>query len=70
MAVNPIIESFGRDLIPKYCHGLDSSAVNTAPPCFVESLQGRSNRSLPRLPLHMSAGEINPAVLTSNIHIG
>jgi len=70
MAVNPIIECFWRDLAPEYCHGLESSAVNTAPPFFVESLQGRSNRSLPRLPLHMRAEDIIPTVLTSNIHIG
>ena len=32
MAVNPIIECFGRDLIPDYCHSIESSAVYTAPP--------------------------------------
>jgi hypothetical protein len=69
MAVNPIIECFGRELGPEYCHGLESSAVNTAPPFFVESLQGRSNKSLTRLPLDMHAEDIIPTVLTSNIHI-
>jgi len=27
MAVNPIMECFSRDLITKYCEGLESSAV-------------------------------------------
>jgi hypothetical protein len=70
MAVNPIIECIGRDLIPEYCHGLESSKVNTAPRFFIESLQGGSNRRLPRLPLHMHAEDIFPTVLTSNINIG
>jgi hypothetical protein len=70
MAVNPIVECFWRDLVPEYCHGLESSAVNTAPLFFVEYLQGRSNQSLPRLPLHMHAEEIIRTVLKSNIHIG
>jgi len=70
MAVEPIIECFWSDLVPEFYHGWESSAVNTAPPFFVESLQGRSNRSLPCLPLHMHAEEIIPTVLTSNIHIG
>src|SRR5258705_13321563 len=50
--------------------GLEASAVTTAPPFFVESLHGRSNRSLPRLPLHMHAKDIIPTFLTSNIYIG
>jgi len=70
MAVDPIIEWFSRDLVAEYCHGLEASAVYTAPPFFVESLPGRSNSSLPRLPLHMHAEEIVPAFLTSNIYIG
>ena len=49
---------------------LESSAVYTAPPCFFESLPGRSNRSLPRLPLHMHAQAIVPTFLTWNIYIG
>ena len=69
MAIHPIIECFGRDPVPEDCHGLESSAVNSAPPVFVESLHGRSNRSLPRLPLHMHAEDIIPTALTSNIHI-
>jgi len=32
MAVNPTIECFGRDLIPKYCQGSESSALTPAPP--------------------------------------
>jgi len=70
MAVDPIIECFSRDLIPEYCKGLESSAVYTAPPFFVESLHGDTNRSLPRLPLHMHAEEIISTFLTSNIYIG
>ena len=70
MAVDAMIECFSKDLIPEYCHGLESSAVYTAPPYLVESLHGRSNRSLPHLPLHMHAEEIVPAFLTSHIYIG
>jgi len=40
MAGNPIIECISRDLVPENCHGLESSAVHTAPPSFVESLPG------------------------------
>jgi len=58
MAVNPIIQCVARDLMPKYGHSLESSAVYTVPPFFVESLPGRSNRSLPCLLLHMHPGEI------------
>jgi len=61
MAVNPIIECFSRDLVTEYCQGLESSAIYNAPPFFVETLPGRSNRSLPRLPLHMYAEGIIPA---------
>jgi len=70
MAVNPIIERFWRDLVPENCQGLECSAVYTAPPFFVESLQGHSNRSLPRLLLHMHADEITPTFLITNIYIG
>jgi hypothetical protein len=38
MAVNPIIECFSWDLLTKYCHGLESSAVPTAPPFLFETL--------------------------------
>jgi len=54
MAVNPMIEYFSRDLIPEYCHGINSNKVYTAAPFFVESIPGRSNRSLPHLPLHFA----------------
>jgi len=64
-----MIKFFSRDLVPEYCHGLGSSAVNTVPPFLVESLQGRSNSSLPCLPLHRHAQVVIPTVLTSNIHI-
>jgi len=70
MAVNPIIECFSRDLVTKYCHSLESRLVNTAPPIFVKTLPGRSNRSLPRLPLHMHAQIIIPTFEMSNIYIG
>jgi len=70
IAVNPIIESFSRDLVTEYCQGLESSTVHAAPPIFVETLHGRSNRSLPRLPLHMHAQAIVPTFLMSNIYIG
>jgi len=55
MAVNPIIECFSRDLVTKYCQGLESNTVYTACPIFVESLPGHSNRSLPHLRLLMHA---------------
>ena len=42
----------------------------TAPPFFVESLLGRSNRSLPRLPLNMNAEAIIPSCSTWNISSG
>jgi len=70
MPVDPMIECFSRDLVPEYCHSLESSAIYTAPPFFVEFLPGRSSRSLPRLLLHMHAEEIIPAFLLSNIYIG
>jgi len=41
MAANTIIECFGRNVVPEYCHGLESSAVNTAPPFFFKYCQGR-----------------------------
>ena len=69
MAVNPIIECFSKDLVTEYCPGLESSAFYTEPPFFVKTLPGRSNRSLPRLPLHMHAQEIIPTFLTWNINI-
>jgi len=58
MAVDQIIEYFWRDLVPEYCQGWESSVVYTAPPFFVESLHGCSDRSLPLLPLHMHAEEL------------
>ena len=70
MAVNPIIEGFSRDLISKYCQGVEASADYTAPPVSVETLPGRSNRSVARLPLHMPPQAIIPTFLTSNIYIG
>jgi hypothetical protein len=57
------------DLVTEYCQGLVSSAVYPAPPFFVESVHGRSHRSLPRLPLHMHADDIIPTFLKSNIYI-
>jgi len=58
MAVNPIIQCFSRDLVTKSCQGLESRVVSTGPPFFLECLHGRSNRCLPRLPLHMHAEDI------------
>jgi hypothetical protein len=70
MAVNYIIECIGRDPIPEYYHGLQSSEVNNTSPNLVESVQGRSKMTLPHVPLQMHAEESDPTVLTSNIHIG
>jgi hypothetical protein len=70
MPVNPIIECFSRDLVPENCHGLQSSAVYTAPPISVESLQGRLNRCLPHLLLHINAEELIPTILMSDIYVG
>jgi len=60
MPVNPIIECFSRDVVPEYCQGLETTAVSTEPPFFVEYFYGRSNWCLPRLPLHMYAEVIIP----------
>jgi len=70
MAVNPIIECFGKDLLIQYCHGLESSAVYTAPLFFVETFTGHSNRTLPCLSLHIHAQASIPTFLTWNIYIG
>ena len=70
MAVNPIIECIWRDLVPKYCQGLESSAIYTVPPIVVEYVHGSSNKSLPQVPLHMHAEDIIPTFLTWNIYIG
>jgi hypothetical protein len=58
------------DLIPEYGQGLESSAVYTVHPFFVESIHGHSNRSLPRLPLHLQAEDIIPTFSTSHISSG
>jgi len=70
MAVNPIIVFFTRDLVPEYCQGLESSAVNTAPPFFVKSIRSGSNWRLPNLPRHMRAEEIIITFLMLIIYIG
>jgi len=70
MAVNPIIECYSRNLVTEYCQDLESSVVYTVPPFFVKTLPGRSNRSLPRLLLHMYAQAIIPTLSTWNINIG
>jgi len=70
MAVDPRIECFSRDLVPEYCHSLESSAVYTVPPSFVKSLPGHTNRSLPRLPIHMHGEGMVLGFSTSNIYIG
>jgi hypothetical protein len=69
MAVNPIIECISRDLVTEECQGLESSRVYTVSPFFVESFHGRSNRSLPRLVLHMPPDEMFPTFITTNIYI-
>jgi len=69
MAVNPIIECLSRDLVSEYCNSLESSAVYTVPPWLIESLPGRSNRSLPLLRLNMQADEIIPTFPLSKIYI-
>jgi len=48
----------------------ESSVVYTAPRFFFEFVCGRSNWSLPRLPLHMHAEEIIPMFVRSNVYIG
>ena len=70
MALNQMIKCLWRDLFPEYCDGSESSAGYTATPFYVEFLYGGSNRSLPRLPLHMHTAELIPTVLTFNILIG
>jgi len=70
MAVNPVIECVSRDLVAEYCHSLESSAVHPVPPFLVETLPGRSNRSLPCLLLHMHAQAIIPTFSTSIIYVG
>jgi len=69
MAVNPIIEYFSRNLLLEYCQGLKSCTVYTLPPFCVETLPGRSNKSLPCLLLPMHAQEIIPTFIMSNIYI-
>jgi len=70
IAVNPIIECFSRDLVTEYCQCFQCSAVYTVPPDVVETLPGRSYRSLPRLPFHMHEQAIIPTYLSWNINIG
>jgi hypothetical protein len=57
MAGNPIIECLSRDLVPENCQGFESTVVDTTPSLFVESVLGRSTKSLPCLPLPMHAEE-------------
>jgi len=70
MAVKLIFECIWRDLVPEYCHSLESSTVYIAPPVVVNSLPGRSNRSRPRLLLPTHGEEMIPTFLTSNIYTG
>ena len=70
MAVNPIIECFSMEFVTEYCQGLESSAVYTTPPGFVESLHSPIRRNLPRLPLYMCPEVIIPTLLMWNIYIG
>jgi len=70
MALNRILECFSRDLIPEYCHGLESRVVYTAPPFLVQSLNGCSNRSEPPLPMHLDAEHFSPTFRMLIIYIG
>jgi len=70
MAVNPIITCDSRNLVPKYCQGLEYSAFYTASPIYVESLPSGPNTTLPCLPFHMHSAQIISTFLTSSIHIG
>jgi hypothetical protein len=70
MAINPIIEYFSRDLVPEYCHELESKAIPSVCPLFVESLHGRSSWSQHHELFHLHGEDIIPIVVTSNIHIG
>jgi len=70
MAANPMMECFSRDVITENCLGLHSIAVHIVPHGVVETLDGRSNRSQPCLPLHMHAQPIILALLMLNIFIG
>jgi len=69
MAVDPIIECFSRHLLPEYCQGLDSCAVNTAASFLVESIDGCPNSSLPGLQSNTHADKMIRTFLTSNIYI-
>jgi hypothetical protein len=69
IVVNCVFQCFSWNLIRMYCHALESSVVNTVPPCLVESLPGRSNRSLLSLLLILHAEGIIHAFSTSNIQI-
>jgi len=69
MVVNLIIEYFSRNLVPENCHGLESSAICTAP-LFVDSLPGRISRSLSRVSLNIQAEEDIATFFMSNNCIG
>jgi len=69
MALDPRIEWLSWDLVPEYCHGLESSKVDPAPPFVVKSLRARSNMSPPHLALHMHGKEIIVTFVMSNIYI-
>jgi len=70
MAVNPIIEFFSRDQVPKYCQSEESSTDYTSPPWFLEYLLCHSKSNLPHLVLHKHAEEVIPTFVTSIIDIG
>jgi hypothetical protein len=69
VAVNPIIESFSRNIVPEYHHGIESSMVYSEPPISAESLPGPSSRSLSCLLFHWHVEEIIPTFLMSNIYV-
>jgi hypothetical protein len=70
MEFYPKIEWVARDLVPQYHQDLESNAVYTVPPNYVESLHGHSNRALPHMLLYMHAEEINTTFIMSNVDIG
>jgi hypothetical protein len=57
------------DLVPENCQSLVSSPDYTAPPLFVEAVNGLLNMSLPRLPLNMDAEDMIPTFVMLNVSI-
>ena len=64
------VQGFSSPDIVTGDYDLESSVVYTVPPIFLESLRGRSNRSLSHLPLHMQSEGNLPTFSKSNFYIG